>query len=111
MDPDASKIDGSLNTLFLTGENTAAAVITDIENFEQDRVYKIVCGSLNNVTKVNKTGKFAKIQSQFVPTKVGDYIKVYAELEDYQETTEDGETYTATRPTGNFLELERKVSA
>jgi hypothetical protein len=108
--PDESKIDGSLNTLFLTGENTAAAVITDIDNLDQDRVYKIVCGSLNNATKINKTGKFAKIKSQFVPKKVGDYIKVYAELEDYQETTEEGETYTATRPTGNFLELERKIS-
>ncbi|MDU1892822.1 MAG: hypothetical protein E6767_19250 [Dysgonomonas sp.] len=111
LDPDAGKIDGSRNTIFLTGENTVATVISDIENSDIDCVYKIVCGSLTNATKINKTGKFAKIQSQFVPNKVGDYIKVYAELEDYQETTEDGETYTATRPTGNFLELERKVSA
>ena len=110
LDPDEDTIDGDLNTLFFTGKNTAATSITDIANFEHDRVYKIVCGSMDNATTVDNTGKFAKLASKFTPAKVGDYIKLYAELENYQETSEDGETFTATRPTGNFLELERKVS-
>lgn len=110
LDADLAKVDASENTLFLTGENTAATAITDIENSEHDRVYKIVCGSMTNASTIAKAGKFAKISAAYAPKKVGDYIKLYAELEDYQETDDNGETYTATRPTGNFLELERKVS-
>jgi hypothetical protein len=43
------------------------------------------------------------------PTATGDYIELYAELEDYA-VTGDGQTVKMTRPTGNFLELSRKVS-
>lgn len=103
---DAATINGKLNTLFVTAANTAAKKITNIENASIDRVYKIVCGSTTNATGIDKSGKFAKIASAWTPTKVGAWIKVYAELEDYSVEL-DGETCTATRPTGNFLELER----
>ena len=107
--PDATTVDGSLNTEYKTGANTAAAALTDITKASEEVVYKIVCGSMTNATKITKAGKFAKITADFIPAAVGDYIKVYAELEDYDVTVE-GSTYKATRPTGNFLELERSVS-
>ena len=100
--------DGKVNTLFKTGENTAVTAITDIKNADISRVYKIVCGDLTNATTIAKAGKFAKLSAAWNPAKVGDYIKVHAELEDYTDTI-DGETVTLTRPTGNFLELERKA--
>ena len=107
LEADQSIIDGKQNTLFLTGENTQAVSITDIANFDKNFVYKVVCGSTENATTIEKAGKFAKISEKWEPKKEGDYIKFYAELEDYEDTI-DGETVTLTRPTGNFLELERR---
>lgn len=105
----ATSIDARKNYLFLTGKNAAATAITDIVKSKIDTVYKIVCGDIDNATTIAKSGKFAKITEAWNPKAVGDYIKVYAELEDYTYIHE-GETVKATRPTGNFLELERKVS-
>lgn len=108
---DATKVNGRINSTFETAENTAATAITDIENASIETVYKIVCGNAGaNKTTIAKSGKFAKITSAWSPANVGDYIKLYAELEDYTETI-DGETVKKTRPTGNFLELERKAYA
>ena len=107
---DATTINAKQNSLFLTGENTAAAVIDKIENFRVDTVIKIVCGSMNNPSTIDKTGIFAKIDSKFEAKAEGDWIKVYPELEDY-EVNIDGKTITKTRATGNFLELARSVSA
>ena len=108
---DATKVNGRINSTFETAENTAATAITDIENASIETVYKIVCGNAGaNKTTIAKSGKFAKIASAWTPANVGDYIKLYAELEDYTETI-DGETVKKTRATGNFLELERKAYA
>ena len=109
-DANAATIDGGLNNEFLTGANTAVTDLTDIANYSEEVVYKIICGSMTNATKITKSGKFNKISADWTPGAVGDYIKLYAELEDYDITVE-GETYKATRPTGNFLELERRVTA
>jgi hypothetical protein len=109
LDPDATTVDGSLNTEFITEANTAATTITGIVNASEETVYKIICGSTTNATKIAKTGLFSEIASDWNPTAVGDFIKVYAKLEDY-DITVDGETYKATRATGKFLELDRKVS-
>lgn len=109
LDPNVTTIDGSLNSEYQTGENTEATTLTDITNLSEEVVYKIICGSMTNATKITKSGKFAKISADWTPGAVGDYIKLYAELEDY-DVTIDGETYKATRPTGNFLELERRVT-
>ena len=110
LDPNAATIDGSLNTEYQTGVNTAATALTNITNPSEEVVYKIICGNMTNATTIAKAGKFANISAAWTPGAVGDYIKLYAELEDYYVTVE-GETYMATRPTGNFLELERKVTA
>lgn len=106
---DATIVNAKLNSYFKTGANTAITELTNIENFPAERVIKIICGDLNNPTQIKNTGKFAKISADWVPTSVGDYIWLYNELEDY-DVTVDGETVTMTRPTGNFLELRRKVS-
>jgi len=106
---DATTVDGSVNTVFETAANTAAKAITDIENASIERVYKIVCGNVTNATTIAQALKFSKLSAAWEPTAVGDYIKVYAELEDY-DVTVDGETVKGTRATGKFLELERKVT-
>ncbi len=113
---DATTVDGSKNTLFLTSDNTApgqgdpALTLTDITNKSIEKVYKIVCGNITNATTIKKDGNFSKISEDWVPTAVGDYIKLYAELEDYTATV-DGESVTRSRATGKFRELERKVTA
>jgi len=109
LDPDATTLDGSLGYEFETAANTAAAVITDIENAVVDRVYKIICGDLTNATTIDKAGNFSEIASAWTPVETGDYIKVYAELE-VKTITIDGKPKVIVVATGKFLELERKVS-
>jgi hypothetical protein len=98
--------DGRENTVFLTGDNTGATALTDITNASEEQVYKIVCGSLTNATTIAKAGNFSGITAAWSPTAVGQYIKLYAELEDYTIVV-DGKNVTATRRTGKFLELAR----
>jgi hypothetical protein len=102
----ATTVDAHDNTVFLTSANAGATAITDILNASEEMVYKIICGDLTNATTIAKAGKFAGISAPWTPTATGNYIKLYAELEDYTFVI-DGTTYTGTRPTGNFLELER----
>ena len=109
LEADTSVVDGSLGYEIETKANTAATAITDIANASTERVYKIICGDLTNKTTIAKTGKFAKISNAWTPTAVGDYIKVYAELEE-QTKTVGGVQKKVVVPTGNFLELERRVS-
>lgn len=107
---DATTVDASKNTEFITSANTAAKAITAINNAPTDRVIKITCGNTTNATTIAKSGKFAKISAAWAPTAVGDYIKLYAELETTTKTIGD-KTVTVTQATGNFLELERKVTS
>lgn len=107
LDADKTTVNAKLNNVFKTGANTAESVLTDIENFDINRVVKIICGSTENATIIKKEGKFAGITADWQGKKVGDYIKFYAELKDYEEVVE-GETVIVTRHTGNFLELERR---
>jgi hypothetical protein len=109
LDAGATTVDGSQNTEFVTGANAAATALTNITNASEETVYKIVCGSMTYKTTIAKAGNFSEIASAWTPTAVGDYIKLYAQLEDYNITV-DGQTVKSTRPTGKFLELERKVS-
>jgi hypothetical protein len=109
LDPDATVIDGSLNNEYQTVGNTAATTLNNISNPSEEVVYKIICGSISNATKIMKTGKFAKISADWIPGAVGDFIKLHSELEDY-DVTVGGEIYKATRPTGNFLELDRRIT-
>ena len=109
LDPDATTIDGSITYEVETGVNPAAAAITDILNAATNRVYKIICGDITNVSSIQNTGNFDQLATAWVPTAVGDWIKVYAELEQ-QTVTVGGKTRTIVVPTGKFLELERKVT-
>jgi len=107
----ATVLNGKLNSLFITEANTGATAITDIQNADQSRVYKVVAGNVGaNKTTIAKSGKFAKITDDWSPNAVGDYIELYAELENFDQVVE-GVTVTKTRKTGNFLELGRKVTA
>ena len=109
LDPDATVIDGLAGYEIETAANTAATAITDITNASMERVYKIICGSMTNRTTIAKAGKFANIASAWTPAAVGDYIKVYAQLKEETQTV-GGKQKKVVVPTGNFLELERKVS-
>jgi len=106
LDPDATIADGSMGYEFLTGINTVATALTDIENAVSNRVYKIICGDVTNPTTIQKAGKFANITAAWTPTAEGEYIKLYAEL---AETTIiiGGKSKKVIQMTGNFLELER----
>lgn len=92
------------NILFEIKGTTSVTAVTD---YATDVVYKLVASAATDV--LAKSGSFSKITEAFTAGAAGDYIKVYAELEDYT-TTVDGETVTMTRSTGKFLELERKVT-
>ncbi|MDR1866123.1 MAG: hypothetical protein LBR08_11205 [Bacteroidales bacterium] len=102
----ATTVDGHENTVFLTGSNAAATALTDIENASSEVIYKIICGSTTNATTIAKSGNFAGITAAWTPAAVGQFIKLYAELEDYTLVV-DGQNVTATRATGKFLELSR----
>ena len=107
---DATEVDGNLNTQFITGKNTKATAITAINDAPADRVVKIICGDTANATTIAKNGKFEKITAAWSPTAVGDYIKLYQELHVVTKTI-GGKQIKVTEPTGNWLELERKVTA
>jgi hypothetical protein len=104
--PGATVVDGSQAYEFETGQNTAAAAILNIENASVERVYKIICGSLTNATTIAKAGNFSEITAAWTPAKVGDYIKLYAQLEE-KSVTVGSVTKKVVAPTGKFLELER----
>lgn len=110
LNSNANEIDAKLNSLFLTDSNTEDTNISLIKNYRIDSVIKVVCGSMDNPTTIKKTGIFSKINEDYVPNSIGDWIKFYPELEDYEEMIE-GELVVKTRPTGKFLELERRVTA
>ena len=109
LDPDATTVDGSLGYEIETAANTAATEITDILNADTDRVYKIICGDMADATEIQKAGNFSKIDSNWKPNAVGDYIKLYAELTETTVTI-NGKQRKIIEHTGEFLELERKVS-
>jgi len=106
LDPDATTADGSMGYEFLTGANTGATALTDIVNAVSNRVYKIICGDVANATTIAKAGKFSNITAAWTPTTEGEYIKLYAELQQTTVTV-GGKTRTVVKMTGNFLELER----
>ncbi|MEG1586192.1 MAG: hypothetical protein RR346_04900 [Bacteroidales bacterium] len=106
----AVKVPGKDNDLFVTSANTGATAITSIDNASPERVYRIVCGNMTNATTIAKAGNFASITAAWTPKAVGDWIELYAELEDYTVTV-DGQSIKRTRATGKFLELGRSVTA
>jgi hypothetical protein len=102
----ATTVNGRENTVFLTSANAAATALANIADASEEQVYKIICGNLTYATTIPKTGNFSEISAAWAPTAVGQYIKLYAQLEDYTIVV-DGNSVKATRKTGKFLELER----
>lgn len=106
---DIDSVDASTNTQFTTSDNTKVTAITNIMKSSAERVVKIICGGKTNATRISKAGKFEKIKADWVPTAVGDYIKLYPELHVVDKVI-GNKTFKVTEPTGNWLELERRVT-
>jgi hypothetical protein len=88
----ATTIDARNGDYFRTGVNTAVKTISGITNAQKGYTFKIECGDTTNVTKIAKTGVFANLKDAWIPTKVGDFIKL------------------SLGKDGKFIEAERKVS-
>jgi hypothetical protein len=110
----AATVSFAANNLFTISGSTADGQtddgVTTVNGYNINTVYKLVAGSGFATTLLKKAGAFSKIASDFDPAAAGDYIKVYAELEDVDQTI-DGKTVKVTQPTGKFLELSRSVTA
>lgn len=109
LEKDVDVVDGSMNTQFITSDNMNATSITSIMKSSSERVIKIINGGKTNATTINKSGKFEKIKADWIPTAIGDYIKLYAELHIVTKEI-GGKSIQVTEPTGNWLELERKIT-
>lgn len=90
---DASTLDATSGFWKITPENTVATNITNLNGAKEGVGYIVECGNVTNASTVNKTGKFADITANFVPTAVGDNIML---------------VYDATDD--KFYELERTVA-
>lgn len=88
---DAVKVDGNDGFWQLTGENTAATAITDIEHAKAGVAYCIEIGDATYPSTIAKSGKFENLTEAWTPTQVGDYILVIL------------------RSDGKFVDLERRV--
>ncbi|MDR1544761.1 MAG: hypothetical protein LBS50_10240 [Prevotellaceae bacterium] len=100
----AASIDVKANSHYKVTGTTA---VSSVVGANPAVVYKFEAAAAG--VKIVKSGVFSKINSLFEANAEGDWLKVYAELEDV-ETVIDGETVTRTQPTGKFLELDRRVS-
>lgn len=88
LDADATTVDALVNEMFQTIANTGAKAITDIENAVAGVLYKIECSDLTDATTIAKADKFSTLVAAYLPTAVGDYIKVI-----YDPTGEKFYTY------------------
>lgn len=91
--PDATTADALDGRLFLTGVNTGATALTDIENAVDGEEYLIKGGGgTSNATTIAKSGKFSRIKAA-ITLENGNFIRVF---------------YNAS--TDKFVELERFVA-
>jgi hypothetical protein len=108
LEKDTDVIDAKLGREYQTGANTKATNIASVKNLGSDKVIKVICGSLDNKTTIRKDGAFSEIQSDWIPAKVGDWIKFYPQLHEVTKTI-GKKQYKVVEPTGKLLELERKA--
>lgn len=87
---DATTADASKGFWLITGKNTQATALTDIDGAKEGVAYCIEIGDTAHATTIAKSGKFVNITKAFSPSKVGDYLMVIL------------------RKDGNFAELERR---
>jgi len=76
LDADATTADALTAESFISSENTAATVLTNIANAVEGVAYKIACGATGNATSVAKAGSFSLISAAWTPTVVDDYLVV-----------------------------------
>ena len=101
-------VDFSPNAHFIVENATGGAATVDtVKGVVWDVVYKLEADAAG--AKVIKGGAFSEIKSDFTAIAKGDYIKVYAQLEDV-DVEVDGEIVKVTQMTGKFLEYERSVT-
>lgn len=74
---DATTLDATKGFWFETSAGSeAAASITDIIGAKAGVAYIIEAGGASNLSKVEKSGKFANITEAWTPTQAGDYLMV-----------------------------------
>lgn len=77
VDADATTLDATKGFWFETAEGTSsAASITDITGAKAGVAYIIETGGESNLSKVEKSGKFANLTDAWTPTQAGDYLMV-----------------------------------
>lgn len=77
VDADATTLDATKGFWFETVAGTeAAAAITDITGAKSGVAYIIEAGGANNLSKVEKSGKFVNLTEAWTPTLAGDYLMV-----------------------------------
>jgi hypothetical protein len=91
------------NILFEVSGDTP---VTEVTGADVDKVYKLVAGP--DGFTIDATSTVFDLDDDIV-AQPGDWVRIYAELEDVNETV-DGETVKMTKPTGNFLILDKKIS-
>jgi hypothetical protein len=94
LDEDAVTADAADGTVHETSANSQATALTHITNPEEGVVYTIRCGGVANATTIAKADHFSEITAAWIPTALGDYLRVY-----YNSTT------------SKFMEVERRVTA
>jgi hypothetical protein len=99
----AASISLSANILF---EVTGDTPVTEITGYDVDKVYKLVAGA--DGFTLDATSTVFDLDADIVAQE-GDWVKIYAELEDVIEVV-DGENVTMTKPTGNFIILDQKIT-
>lgn len=77
LEPDAEKVTVSGDIRhYVTGVNTAAKAITDIEGAQPGVAYMIEIGDSTHPQTIAKSDKFADLTAAYSPTQAGDYLMV-----------------------------------
>lgn len=74
IDADSTTINGASGFWFRSKDNTAPTKLVDIQNPEAGVGYIIEAGDENYPTAIDKAGVFSGIESNYIPTKAGDYL-------------------------------------
>lgn len=73
---DATKATGA-KMLIVTGANTKATALTDIEGAKEGVVYRIETAGTANFTSIAKSGKFSELSAAWNPTAAGEWIELW----------------------------------
>lgn len=73
---DATKATGA-KMLIVTGANTKATALTDIEGAKEGVVYRIETAGTANFTTIAKGGKFSELSAAWSPAAAGEWIELW----------------------------------